>query len=968
VTEPAARAHVDGRHNIVVQAIGSGINVAVDSRIPHLRLTHFEARTKRAHGDGADAALLSAYRTDVAPLLGRDSAVQDLQHWIARDRDVSVRVLTGGAGRGKTRLALEIVRKASQDGWLAGFVEQGELDRFRTQQNVAEWAWDKPTLIVVDYAASRADQLRDWIGELVDASIESARPPLRMLLLERQAQRAIGWLASVFGHDHDDRSRAAISLLDPPEPVELAAIDDIASRRQIFATLLARKRADLTAPALGADAEFDRLLRHERWSGDPLFLMMAGLIAGTDGVKNALALTRTDLATKIAQRELDRIGSIAAGAEIDANNRRHPGLLARHMAVLATLCQGLTLGDARALIEEESQRLGSSADINATMAALRDGLPGAEDGPQIAPILPDIVGEAAIICWLGNGGELPGLGIDTTASIHRAANTALGRTSQVLVRTAQDFAATGRDEPVRWLYAIAQAMEADLGALVVIANALPHQTMALRELALDLTRSIVDRLRIVAIDGEAGDAAQPWRLSGWLSNLGLRLGDLGRREEALAASQEAVDVYRRLAQTRPDAFLPDLATSLNNAGAMLSNLGKREEALAASQEAVEIRRRLAQARPDAFLPDLATSLNNLGNHLSNLGLSEEALAASREAVDIYRRLAQSGPNTFPPALATSLNNLGGDLSNLGLHEEALAASQEAVDIYRRLAQSCPDAFLPGLATSLKNLGSRLANLGRREEAPAASQEAVDIYRRLAQTRPDAFLPDLANSLNNLGIRLSNLGRREEALAASQQAVDIRRRLAQSRPDAFLLDLARTLNNLGIRLSNLGRREEALAASQEAVAIYRRLAQSRPDAFLPDLATSLNNTGAMHSNIGRREEALAASQEAVDIKRRLAQSRPDAFLPNLATSISVMSDVFAALDRHGEAAQAATQALEILAPFVERYPQTYRDLARTIAANVLRYSEAAGQRLDGALLARVARALGYGQVVEEDFRH
>src|SRR5258706_13482943 len=91
--------------------------------------------------------------------------------------------------------------------------------------------------------------------------------PLRMLLLERQAQRAIGWLASVFGHGQDDRSRAAFSLLDPPEPAELAAIDDIASRWQIFATLLARKRADLTAPALGADAQFDRLLRDEKWSG-----------------------------------------------------------------------------------------------------------------------------------------------------------------------------------------------------------------------------------------------------------------------------------------------------------------------------------------------------------------------------------------------------------------------------------------------------------------------------------------------------------------------------------------------------------------------------------------------------------------------------------------------------------------------------------------------------------------------------
>ena len=44
---------------------------------------------------------------------------------------------------------------------------------------------------------------------------------------------------------------------------------------------------------------------------------------------------------------------------------------------------------------------------------------------------------------------------------------------------------------------------------------------------------------------------------------------------------------------------------------MLSNLGRREEALAASQEAVEIYRRLAAARPDAFLPDLASSVSAL---------------------------------------------------------------------------------------------------------------------------------------------------------------------------------------------------------------------------------------------------------------------------------------------------------------------------------------------------------------------
>ena len=104
-----------------------------------------------------------------------------------------------------------------------------------------------------------------------------------------------------------------------------------------------------------------------------------------------------------------------------------------------------------------------------------------------------------------------------------------------------------------------------------------------------------------------------------LNNLSLRLADLGRREEALAASQEAAEVYRELAAARPDAFRPDLATSLNNLALRLADLGRREEALAAIEEAVAIRRELAAARPDAFRPDLAMSLNNLSVRLAEPG-------------------------------------------------------------------------------------------------------------------------------------------------------------------------------------------------------------------------------------------------------------------------------------------------------------------------------------------------------------
>ena len=64
-----------------------------------------------------------------------------------------------------------------------------------------------PMLAIVDYAASRAEQIRDWLSELVDASLEN-RPKLR-LLLERQASRAIGWLArSSVTESNDDLAPA----------------------------------------------------------------------------------------------------------------------------------------------------------------------------------------------------------------------------------------------------------------------------------------------------------------------------------------------------------------------------------------------------------------------------------------------------------------------------------------------------------------------------------------------------------------------------------------------------------------------------------------------------------------------------------------------------------------------------------------------------------------------------------------
>ena len=182
--------------------------------------------------------------------------------------------------------------------------------------------------------------------------------------------------------------------------------------------------------------------------------------------------------------------------------------------------------------------------------------------------------------------------------------------------------------------------------LVPLVFALPQQTMILREPAAELTQKLASHFR-----NKAQGSDDPVALiysAALLNNLAVRLSDLGRREEALTAAEEAVGHYRALAEARPDAFIPDLALSLNNLANRLSALGRREEALTAAEEAVGHYRALAEARPDAFIPDLASSLNNLASFLSALGRREAALTAAEEAVGHYRALAEARPDAFIP--------------------------------------------------------------------------------------------------------------------------------------------------------------------------------------------------------------------------------------------------------------------------------------------------------------------------------
>jgi hypothetical protein len=78
-----------------------------------------------------------------------------------------------------------------------------------------------------------------------------------------------------------------------------------------------------------------------------------------------------------------------------------------------------------------------------------------------------------------------------------------------------------------------------------------------------------------------------------------------------------------------DAYLAELAMSVNNHAARRAEAGRWAQALATSQEAVDLRRELVAGNRNTYLPDLATSLWNVGYVALGAWVSTAAIGGCR---------------------------------------------------------------------------------------------------------------------------------------------------------------------------------------------------------------------------------------------------------------------------------------------------------------------------------------------------
>ncbi|MFY2564315.1 tetratricopeptide repeat protein [Corallococcus terminator] len=196
--------------------------------------------------------------------------------------------------------------------------------------------------------------------------------------------------------------------------------------------------------------------------------------------------------------------------------------------------------------------------------------------------------------------------------------------------------------------------------------------------------------------------------------------------------------------------------------------GRREEALAASERAVELARKLYTENE----PELGTALLTMGHALYEFERHSEGLRYLLAAEAVYRKT--HGPEH--PYLATVLSNMAVFSVRLGDHESALKYGRESLKINARVygEESEPTASV------YFNLGGFLMEAGRPEESIQHYERAVRI-RDKVQGPEHA---DLVVPLSKMGEVQSSVGRFDEALKTHQRALAIAEKV--SGPDSALV--------------------------------------------------------------------------------------------------------------------------------------------------------------------------------------
>jgi tetratricopeptide (TPR) repeat protein len=802
---PARQINVGGEGGSLVAAEDGELHV--HRRIGTHLIDELSFRARPAAGDEQPSRLLNAGNR-VVRFTGREKEIADLTAWRDIGGAVAVRLVHGGAGQGKTRLAHRFAELSQAGGWVALRARHSRDVSVRPIEVGARKSLVAagPILVVVDYAERWP--LSDLLALLLDRRLHGG-PALRVLMLARPVGN--WWHALTHG-----LSKALGVRADNVEIAPLGATQGDSARAFEVARACFAEALGVRDPG-GPSPEVE---------GSVLTIHMAALAY-------VLAVRRGDtpptdpaqLSAYLLSRERSHWQSMY---DNDRRVSSAPEVMGR-VVYVAALARALDRDSAAGVLTSTSV-----ADGVAGAARVIDDhamcYPPHDPATVLEPLYPDRLAEDFVALqspghtidgfrpdpWAGDALEVL---VDNNPRIVTTMFPLLVEAARRWPHLAHDHLlpllrrrpelAIHAGSPALSALAAAQVVPLDL--LAAIDSALPdHPPADLRAGVAAITERLAAGLR--------GQTDDPARMAAVYLKLGWRLFDSGRISDGIGMLATAVSTTRRLADRDPAAYASQLEFALRGLGRAHLQAGDWESAAAELGEAVSMWSAEGM-RVSPSAGDAAGCLSDLSLALWNLGRDGASLSTRHRAIGRLRRLALIDPR-HRLALVRALVQQAEQLRRGDRPGDALDALNEVAELLREVAGVADVGFEADVAAALLGRAKTLHSLGGLDEAVFAAAGAVEAFQRLAHVNV-SYDQDLARALGVEAEILAGLQRWPDALESQHRAISIGRRLLRINPDRYGLDLIRALIAFARFCRDAGRRRvEAVEALREAVGVLQ----------------------------------------------------------------------------------------------------------------------------------------------------
>lgn len=829
-------------------------DVTITTQKPPYSLTKHSAYLSRLTAEQArrQPAKMLLARYGVVPFVGRATEMADLRDWLDAEDFVSVLLLHGPGGQGKTRLAMRVADECASGAWDVWWAHQGQSlaksARIRSGNN--------ELLVVVDYADRwMSSNLVALIDDLHSVSLRTSSR-VRVLLLGRSANYWWPALCSVLDGrlttESDSRLIGALSPEVDRQDLYLAACQNFADRLECEFDATQLPMADLSRD------EFKRVLA----------LHMLALVAvdaprlGQEVPRGAASASEYLLRREYAywqQLHSRPEGPIAT-----------PPSAMRRAVFLATISGARPRSEARRVLSL-SRLTETAVDADRVIDDHRLVYPPEVENIVLQPLQPDLLGEDFVAMSIPGaaGGRLESddWTQDAVTSLVNPVD------SGAITPWRPSVLTTLIETSYRWphikenlLYPLLMASptlayQAGGVALARIAGLPDVDRALLKHIAEseppDLGHDFAAGLAAISassLDAQLSSVSSDDNRADILDRHAWRLAAIGQRREALEVRREVLKLDRALFAKNPVRYGPKMAVSLSSFAEDLSELGDTVEALALKTEALKMAESLSTGTTAMRKSLIVMTLTNLGIEHSKQGRHTEAARVARRAVRLARQAVDSGIEDMRGPLSDALGNLTIELAALEDYKEALRPAKECLELELGFSRSDGTEVRPSLARAYDNLSRVYAGLGSTSEAVSASKRAVEICRELDRMNSGAFRHRLAMVLGNLGVRYREDGDAENSLQAAAEAVEILRWLAIENWRSAAFDMGVALNNLGTSLRESGRLREAIPAIEEATSIFERLSPEYGAAAEAKLSSC-------HENLELTRQKLAEVSQA-----------------------------------------------------------------------------------------------------------